>query len=336
MKCYVQILHTCIKRYGVPGSILAMLLLFVVGQAPAYAASTHPSAVQDFGSVLLVHGYNGDAGGRTPQGYDCSSFWANEITALSTYGNASHKYARLKTVGYYNANTNCDINLNSTLYTKDFQGDTTLEQGSPYNILTYNTPMEHVAYRLAWAIAEEHQLNGKRPVAIIADSLGGIITRWMVVQVLQGNPDYPTSAELGLSIVCTFGSPFKGTDYASFGKTVQARESVPGSAFLTALNAEARAGVGQWFSFTSNFNNLNGGGDGFISAKSACLSLNDPNSYCYRYDNPAYLHGQYKDDSNFTSNTDTFEYAYAGDPGLHWIGPNHDVGAAYVAAELVL
>jgi hypothetical protein len=255
-------------------------------------------------SVLLLHGYNdkADSSGQN-DAWNCQTNWANQRAMLRAYGHSG----RIQAVGYYSDNLNCDRNLASSVYTKNFSGNMNL-QSPPANpsVLTYNTSMVHVAYRFAWAAAKERIDNGGRPIHVICDSLGGLVVRQAIAMASAGNPDFPTLAQLNILSVYTYGTPFYGTPLGGFGSngTTQGNEANTGSNFLTNLNSAGmtRVGSAQWFSITSN---AIFGGDRFISGNSACWLRS---SICIRYRNPAYTHGAYKDDANTTNINNAFEY----------------------------
>lgn len=247
-------------------------------------------------TVFLLHGYNSQAN-SSGQGdaWDCSATWQVQRTMLTRYGHTG----RIQTIGYYSDNKNCDRNLASTTYTKNFLGDPAgPRQGGPANfaVLTYDTSLTHVAYRFAWAAARERNDSG-RPIQVITDSLGGLVVRQAIAMSSMGNSDFPTLAQMNIIGVYAYGSPFYGTPVGALGGTIQAVQARTGSDFINTLNSPnyTRVGSASWYSFTSNVNFTNG--DGLISDSSACWLKS---VQCLRYSNPAYFHGAYKDDANFS------------------------------------
>ncbi len=276
---------------------------FAVAAILSLSASTALVAAST-DSVFLLHGYNdkADSSGQN-DAWNCRTNWANQTAVLRAYGHSG----RIQSVGYYSDNSNCDRNLASTVYTKNFSGNMRL-QSAPANpaVLTHNTSMVHVAYRFAWAAAKERIDNGGKPIRVICDSLGGLVVRQAIAMASAGNPDFPTLAQLNITGVYTYGTPFYGTPLGGFGSngTTQGNEANTNSAFLNNLNSAAmtRVGSAQWFSISSN---AIFGGDRFISGNSACWLRS---AICIRYRNPAYTHGAYKDDLNTANINNAFEY----------------------------
>jgi hypothetical protein len=309
-------------RIFTTAAIAAAMLAFA---APSEAATTD--------SVFLLHGYN-DKANSSGQGdaWDCTANWANQRNALRAYGHTG----RVQAIGYYSDNKNCDRNLASTVYTKNFAGDAGVSrQGGPANIqlLTYDTSMTHVAYRFAWAAAREFLDSGRR-IHVITDSLGGLIVRQAIAKSSLGDPDFPTLAQMQIMTVHTYGTPFYGTPAGSLSGTIQGVQARVGSGFINDLNSTAytRVGSARWYSYTSRY--LFTDGDGFIRYDSACWLKSN---LCFQYRNPAYFHGGYKDDSNFTSLRNGAYILKS--PGLtSWLenDPRNDVGAAAVAAGYVV
>jgi hypothetical protein len=299
----------------------------------AFCAASFNAQAGSNDSVFLVHGYN-DKGNSSGQNdaWDCQSNWQNQRNALRTLGHVG----RVQTIGYYSDNKNCDRNLSSTVYTKNFLGDNGIaRQSAPGNIsvLTYDTSINHVAYRFAWAAAKEYRDAG-RQIHVITDSLGGLVVRQAIAKASLGDPDFPTLAQMPIVTVHTYGTPFYGTQFGGFGGTVQAVQAREGSEFLNTLNSQnyTRVGSARWYSYTARYNFTDG--DGFIKYDSACWFKS---TLCFQYRNPAYFHGSYKDDTTFLTRRNG---AYIlKQPNLTgWLDnqPRNDVGAAGVAASYVV
>ncbi|WP_395787267.1 hypothetical protein [Aquimonas sp.] len=297
----------------------------LLGAAPrAEAAATD--------TVLLLHGYNSSANGSGGNdAWNCRGIWANQDNILRATGISG----RIRTVGYYSDNFNCDINLQSTVYTKNFLGDSGVRrQDAPTNItvLTRDTSLRHVAYRFAWAVAKEYRDFG-RPVRVIADSLGGLVVRQAVSRASSGDPDFPSLAAMPILGVYSYGVPHGGTIAGAFSGTTQGIQAVSDSQFMRDLNSTAgsRVGNARWHSFTSEAFNF---GDRFISSDSACWVRSVA---CYRYRNPAYSHGAYFSDPNRTQVINN-AYLLRLPATQSWSQGRSvsDVGAAAVAAELIL
>ncbi len=305
---------------------LKALVLAAMMSPAAFAATTD--------SVFLLHGYN-DKANSSGQGdaWDCAATWAVQRSALRHFGHTG----RVQTIGYYSDNKNCDRNLASTVYTKNFAGDPTgPRQGGPANfgVLTFDTSLTHVAYRFAWAVAREFRDSG-RPVHVITDSLGGLVVRQAVAMSSMGNADFPSLSAMPIRTVHAYGSPFYGTPLGGFGGTIQAVQARVGSDFINTLNSAnyTRVGSARWYSYTARFGFTDG--DGFISFDSACWLRSIA---CMQYQNPGYSHGSYKDDRNFTQKR-WGAYLYRLNPsvvGWRTSASIDDIGAAGVAASYVV
>jgi hypothetical protein len=279
-------------------------------------------------TVLLLHNYTPDADSTGQRdAVDCQSYWNVQRATLLEIGHTGEEL----TVGYYSDNVNCDRNLASTQYSKD--GNPRLEDApSDPTLLTTSTSLRHVAYRFAWLAAETYKTSGK-PIRVIADGMGGLIVRWAIAESSLGNPNYPRLSEMAITRVYTYGTPFYGTDQRTYGNTEQARQSTPGSSFLTTLNSGAftRVGSAKWYAFTSTwFDN----GDGYVSDRRACW---EKSTVCFRYENPAYQHAAYRNDRNRQIRSDAFrlKQPLEDDEG-GWSRLKDGPGAPAVVADLVV
>lgn len=295
------------------------------GAEPRLSTGYEPGA-----SVMMVHGYSPSNGG-----FDCASLWANQKSALSAYGHTGRRI----TVGYYNANTNCERNLNSTVYTKNYAGDWTLVRGTDNGrggIMDHNTPIEHIAYRLAWAIAKENTDNGTASVRVIGYSMGGLAIRYAIQQASLGNSNFPTLAQMNVTRVITYGTPHTGTNYGWGGFSTQANQMGTGSTFITNLNADLRVGSASWIGFTSLFTFT---GDGVVENNSACWVKM---SWCGRHygsvsgygyaSRGAYWHGDYMGDTNISYALAEWDVKNPS-AGTAWGARFRDIGAAGTTAR---
>lgn len=124
-----------------------------------------------------------------------------------------------------------------------------------------DTSIEHLAYHLAWAL---EPIATETCISIVGYSMGGLITRYALDQVGQGNPDFPPY--LCVNTVITLGTPFGGNqNFLSLcGVSNQCDEMEPGSAFLTNLGTASDA-AGRWVSLGSE-------NDDFTGAEAATAS----------------------------------------------------------------
>ena len=301
--------------------------------APARAGGTEPSLAVGYepaASVMMVHGYSPGNGG-----FDCASLWANQKSALSSYGHTGRRI----TVGYYNLNTNCERNLSSTVYTRNYAGDWTLVRGTDNGrggILDHNTPIEHVAYRLAWAIAKENTDNGAASVRVIGYSMGGLAIRYAIQQASAGNINFPTLTQMNVSRVITYGTPHSGTNYGWGGLSTQSNQMGTNSSFITSLNGDARVGSATWIGFTSLYTFT---GDGVVENNSACWVKM---TWCGRHygsvagngypSRSGYWHGDYMGDTNISYTLAEWDTKNPS-TGSAWSARFRDVGAAGMAAR---
>lgn len=288
------------------------------------------TGVEAGASVLLLHGFD-----PWNSGHDCATIWTTQRNALRAFGHTG----RIYTVGYYNANSNCDRNVSSTVYTRNYAGDWRLVQGTANGrngILDHNTPIEHAAYRVAWAIAKENADNGSASVRVVAHSLGGLVVRYAVQQASKGHADFPTLSQMNLTRVWTLGTPHTGTGYASWATPVQGKQMKPGSAFLTGLNGDQRVGVARWYAFTSLYTYT---GDGVVDNTSACWARV---TWCGRHyksiggygiaPRGAYGHGDYMKDTNWTYRLADYD-SRSPINGTTWGARSYDIGATGMIAR---
>lgn len=281
-------------------------------------------------SVLLIHGF--DTGNT---GHDCAAIWTQQRDALRAYGHTG----RIQTVGYYNANRNCDRNVHNTVYTKNYAGDWRAvwgEANGRNGILDHNTPIEHAAYRVAWAIAKENAENGSASVRVVAHSLGGLVVRYAVQQASAGNWYFPTLSQMNVTRVWTLGTPHLGTGYATWASAVQGTQMRPSSGFLSGLNGDQRVGTATWYGFTSLFTFT---GDGVVENSSACWARA---TWCGRHYGSiagngfaargAYGHGDFMRDPNISFNLANYD-ARSPLNGTTWGARFYDVGATGMIAR---
>ncbi|HYW08646.1 MAG TPA: hypothetical protein VE913_16920 [Longimicrobium sp.] len=297
---------------------------------PQSTAPVMNVGVEAGASVLLIHGFD-----PLNSGHDCESIWSQQRDALRALGHTG----RIFTVGYYNANRNCERNVSSTVYTKNYAGDWTLVQGTANGrngILDHNTPIEHAAYRVAWAIAKENTDNGAASVRAVVHSMGGLVVRYAVQQASMGNSNFPTLAQMNLTRVWTLGTPHLGTGYANWGTPVQGQQMKPSSGFLSVLNGDQRVGNATWYAFTSLYTFT---GDGVVDSNSACWARA---TWCGRHygsisgngyaSRGAYGHGDYMKDPNLYYALANYD-SRSPLNGTNWGARFYDVGATGMVAR---
>jgi pimeloyl-ACP methyl ester carboxylesterase len=196
--------------------------------------------------VVYVHGY--DVFGK---GTDCS-MWNDMANTLQSWGHTGQQVL----VKYYSVDAHCTHQVQD-------HGNSCVHFGPCTDNITSSTRIEHIAYRLAWLIYDDHTSQG-RAVDVVAHSMGGLVTRYMIAQVQRGHPDFPPS--LLVEDVVTYGSPHAGTGWAYWCWTTQCSQMRPGSSFISWLgthapNPQATGGT-DWTVFGSD-------SDGIVSSSSA-------------------------------------------------------------------
>ena len=200
-----------------------------------------PAAASGEGTpVILVHGYEIDSGA------DCASVWGDLKQFFVSHGWTGPLVA----VAYYVHDVHCDATI-------DDDGSHTVHYPSGHegDGHTTDTNIRHLGYHLAWWIYDHYTQSGQC-VDAIGHSMGGLIIRYAVAQVENGNADFPPS--LCVEDVVTLGTPHAGTPLTWFCGTtecVQMRGNVQcdgstASPFIQWLRANARdpdgTGGTQW------------------------------------------------------------------------------------------
>lgn len=225
--------------------------------------------------VLFVHGFNSNA--SIPGGCNGSTMWGDAKSYLSSHGYTG----QLITIGYYNGDTGCDVNL----YNQQNSHCSNYYAG---NTGTTNEDQSHIACNLSWYIWNNFTQKGQN-VQIVAHSMGGMIVRWAMYAT--GSSSMPPYLYVGK--IVTMASPHNGIPWggsATCGVCLQLAElQQTGSSFLSTLqnnaqNPQARGGT-NWTIMGSTCETwLNGGVDPSsemgMSAQSKVLYLNPP---CYHH-----------------------------------------------------
>ncbi|WP_283138914.1 FG-GAP-like repeat-containing protein [Rhizohabitans arisaemae] len=158
--------------------------------------------------IYLVHGYDPD--GLEPT-HDCRSYWNTTINDYR-YGDAPNATGPIHTIGYYGANTSCDIMI---------------ERGGR------GTGLQHLGNKLAWEIYNRYSSRGIS-VDVVAHSMGGLILRAALTGAQQKLGNWPPY--LYIEDAITLSTPHGGSDWALACTTAQCRDMTPGSAFLVWLD----------------------------------------------------------------------------------------------------
>lgn len=199
------------KRYALRTFVaLVAALTMLVAIAPAAEARTDTKGKR----VLLIHGYQ-------PWGTPTSpcDMWGAMESALQAQGITGP----MTSVGYYDAQVACDVSVIP-------YGSTSAHHPPSGGVHDRYVSIRHLGYALAWMIYQRYSRYGET-VDVAAHSMGGLITRYAVAQVQQGNSEFPPY--LHVEDVATLGTPHHGSGYASWCWTTQCGDMSSGSSFLS-------------------------------------------------------------------------------------------------------
>lgn len=132
---------------------------------------------------------------------------------------------------------------------------------------TDSTDIRHISYQLAWYIYNNYSSKGQT-VELVAHSMGGLITSWMLYQEQAQNPLFPPYLYVQDSV--TISTPYAGVNDGYNNATwcpnnyEQCAEMLPGSDFITELQASGLAAQ------------ATGGTDWTAIGGAACDTVDDP------------------------------------------------------------
>lgn len=202
--------------------VLVIVGVLVVAAAvmPAAQARTNDRSKP----IVYVHGFDP----TFSSGYDCHAYWDAMADALEGWGHTGERV----TVQYYWADYNCT-------YTENHHGSHSAHHagGHLYGGHTRDTSIRHLGYHLAWMIYDHFTVEGKA-VDVVGHSMGGLIARYAVAGVANGDPDFPPS--LLVEDAVTIGTPHTGTGWAYGCGWVECHEMRPGSSFMSWLSANGQ------------------------------------------------------------------------------------------------
>lgn len=185
---------------------LAMTAAVGFGGMAATARDAEAADGKSDPPVYFVHGYGKE------HAKDCGDTWKNAIKHFEgkDYGGP------LKTVGYYDGDTNCDVTLGG--------GDADT-----------NTRIKNIAKDFANYLYDHHTKKGES-VDVVAHSMGGLITRVALLGSAKGWDGFPKKLEVG--DVVTLGTPHQGVQCAgTCGGNTQWTSMDPDSEFMDTLDA---------------------------------------------------------------------------------------------------
>ena len=214
-------------------SFIALSVALAIQASAALAADQSKPGV-------FVHSYENDSGAN------CDVIWNDMKKALAEQGWTGP----LIDLSYYVNDAGCGSSIN-----QDGSHSTHYASGHSDGGHTTGTNIRHLGYHLAWWIYDHYGKSGQC-IEAVGHSMGGLIIRYAIAQVDNGNPDFPPS--ICVEDVVTLGTPHAGTPWAwgcSSLQCVQMRGNVlcdgaSASAFIQWLRAYAwdPDGVGgsQW------------------------------------------------------------------------------------------
>lgn len=190
--------------------------------------------------IYFVHGISGQFWPWQASSSDCAATWGLMQAVFSSWGYSGPQ----NTVKYYGADTNCSLHgdihhhgdhaLHYGTDAYPVGGHTPSPDDPDIQLHTEDADIRHLAYHLAWTIADHARSDvaGSMPVNVVAHSMGGVITRYMLAAWQQGQANFPTP--LIVANVVTYGSPHDGSGLASLCvlDARQCRQLEPGSEFL--------------------------------------------------------------------------------------------------------
>jgi hypothetical protein len=217
--------HERARRAALRALVALAVLVMGLGTGHPATAAPPPGRVAN-APVVFVHGFLLNLCPQT----DTASVFASAVTTLRARGYTGPTEA----VAYYA----CDHGGPSIQKSGDpnayFPSGAYSDGGN-----TDNTDIRHISYQLAWYLYDTYSSKGKT-VELVAHSMGGLITRWMLYQVQAGNPLFPPYLYVQDSI--TISTPHNGIQDGTnnltwCAGTLQCTQMTVGSTFLTELRS---------------------------------------------------------------------------------------------------
>lgn len=185
--------------------LVHLILAFICATAlasvflPQQAAEANATNVP----ILLLHGMEGyNSANCTATTINSNTYdrWDGFLNLVKQEGQHWSR-ANMITLKYYNGDSGCDQDIGNDSHCSGYHDG---------NVGTNNEDIRHIACRLYWYIYNKFTSNGQ-PVHILAHSLGGIITKYMLSKTMTPGADasrFPTP--LLIHNVVALSSPFQG------------------------------------------------------------------------------------------------------------------------------
>ena len=151
--------------------------------------------------VLFIHGVYGSG-----SGVDCNATFTTDIAYLQNH----NWVGDLKTLSYYNGDTNCNANMRTTAHASKCNG----YPDSSWNLGNNNEDDRHLSCLLAWYIWDNYTVN-TWTVDVVAHSLGGVLLKWALFKVKKGDDLTHFPPYLTVHQVVTMASPLGGLPITS-------------------------------------------------------------------------------------------------------------------------
>lgn len=196
--------------------------------------------------VFFVHGLEEDSG------VSCNDKWAHLIRTFGWPG----RMAVAHPVRYYVGDDPCDpqrTDIGTYVSIGDIDingyGDHSRHHGAGgHRAGTHTTDasIRHLAYHLAWAMHSFDHGHPDAEIDVVGHSMGGLIIRYAIMKVQQGDPDFPHA--IVADDVVTLGTPHDGSGFARVCRPYpwevpdpqQCDEMQPSSDFLNELDRSGR------------------------------------------------------------------------------------------------
>lgn len=188
--------------------LAALLAALTVATAPPPQVAPLPTPTTTVSHVtsapvLYVHGYifNVCPGG------DVSTLFAAEHSMLQSMGYTGPA----DNISYYACDTKGSVIWQHGDSNTYFPGGDYALDNTPTSRggATDNTDIRHISYQLAWYIYDTYSSKGQT-VNLVAHSMGGLITNWMLYQEAQHNPLFPPYLYVQDSV--TVSTPYDGVN----------------------------------------------------------------------------------------------------------------------------
>ncbi|HET8907255.1 MAG TPA: hypothetical protein VFN11_09855 [Ktedonobacterales bacterium] len=250
--------------------------------------------------IVFLHGINASSA------INCSSstMWGTMISYLQGYhafgSQTLHWTGAMKTIGFYNNDSNCAARLTDSAYASHCTGYFYVASAQGTN----NENIRHIACELAWYVYLTYSQYGQN-VQGVGHSMGGLILRWAIYGVHAHLSSFPPS--ILIQDVVTIAAPHDGTVSASTivscNNCIQAQQMVTGSSFINDLvnlaqNPQGSGWGTDWTMMGGQFLTCD-----VISSKSATY-MNLGHKLYFTW--PCYTHGGYLTDTNDAGDADIY------------------------------